>query len=206
MPTNETQISNLALSHLGVGKQISNFTTEQSQEAKACREFYPICRDIVLRDFEWPFATQFQNLALVEETPTDEWDYSYRYPSSCSKIRRILNPNKRWDTRQSRIPYRVVRDPDGAGKLIYTDQESACVEFTYKETNPERYDDDFVMALSLLLASYIAPRLTRGDPFKLGERSFQLYRLNIGKSEASAVNEEQPEEEVDSEFIRERNA
>jgi|SRR3990172_1300120 len=201
MASVSTKIANMALSHLGVGKQISDITTDQSQEGKACREFYEICRDLVLKGFDWPFATQFVTLGLVEEDPTTEWAFSYRYPSSCIRLRRILS--LRNDNRQSRTPYRIGRDDDG--KLVYTDQEDAEVEFTFHVTNAEEYPDDFVMAVSLLLANYMAPRLTAGDPFKMGERAIRLYAFQIKNAEVSAVNEEQDEEEPESEFIRTRS-
>lgn len=201
--SSDTKIANLALSHLGVGKMISDLTTETgSQEAKACREFYAITRDLVLRGFEWPFATKFADLALVTSDPTDEWSFSYRYPTDCIKFRRILS-GYRNDTRQSRTPYKLTRDT--AGKLIYTDMQDAMCEYTIHETNAERFSDDFVMAVSFRLAAYIAPRLTAGDPFKMGERALRLYTFEIAKAEVSAANEQQDEEEVESQFIRERS-
>ena len=60
------------------------------------------------------------------------------------------------------------------------------------------------MMLSLLLAAYIAPRVTSGDPFKLGERAFGLYLNSKIKAESTALNEQDDEEQVDSEFIRSR--
>ena len=199
----DTKIANLALSHLGVGKMISDLTTEQgSQEAKVCREFYAISRDLVMRGFDWPFATETISLALVDTDPTDEWAFSYRYPTNCLKFRRILS-SIRNDTRQSRVPYRVTRD--SSGKLIYCDIEDAQAEFTLHVTDAEKYPDDFVMAVSFRLAAYIAPRITAGDPFRLGERAIKFYQAEIAMAQVHAINEEQEEEEVDSQFIRERN-
>lgn len=198
----ETEICNLAISHLGIGKEIGNLETERSEEAAACRRFYEICRNTTLRDYNWPFATQFLDLALIEEDPTDEWNYSYGYPSDCVKLRRILS-GVRNDDRQSRVPYKLVND--GGTRVIFSDQENATAEYTGLIEDPSLYPDDFVMALSLLLASYIAPRLTGGDPFKVGERALKLYEFNISSAKSTAVNEEQPEELPDSEFIQIRD-
>ncbi len=60
------------------------------------------------------------------------------------------------------------------------------------------------MAFSFLLASYIAPRLTGGDPFKMGSRAIELYQYEIGKAKSTALIEEQDEELPDSEYIRTR--
>jgi hypothetical protein len=197
-----TVIANLALSHLGIGVEISNLDTERSQEALACRRFYDIARQSTLRDFPWPFATKFVSPTLIEEDPTDEWGFSYRYPADCLKIRRILS-GLRNDNRQSRAPYKVAQDDNG--KLFYCDIEDAEIEYTVDEDNEDIFDSDFTMALSLRLAAYIAPRLTAGDPFKLGERAMQLYLFELNTARANSLNEEQVEQDPESEYIRVRD-
>lgn len=112
MASSKTEIVNIALAHLGVGSEISNLDTDQSTEANAMRRFYESAKDEVLRDLNWPFTTVFASLALVEEDPTDEWSYSYRYPSDALKIRRVLS-GLRNDTRQSRVPYKLGQDASG---------------------------------------------------------------------------------------------
>lgn len=197
----QVEIINLALSHIGVGKEISSLETERSEEAAAGRRFYDICRDVVLEAAEWPFTRKIATIALVQAEPNTEWAYSYRYPTDCLHIRRVLS-GLRNDTRQSRAPYLLAQD--SSGTLIYTDEDDAQMEYTAKSDNPQFYPSDFVMAFSLYLAVYIAPRLTAGDQFKLGQRAMKLYEYEIGKAKARAYNEEQEETEPDSELMRER--
>lgn len=196
----ETGICNLALAHLGISKAIADLT-ERSKEANLCNQFYESTRDLVLRDFAWPFATKFVTLALVEEDPTDEWSFSYRYPVDCLKFRRILS-GLRNDNRQSRVPIKIGQDD--AGQLIYCDIEDAEAEYTIQVEDAGKFPPDFVMALSLRLASYIAPALTGGDPFKLGERAYRAYRMEIAAAQGNAGNEEQNEEHPEAEMIRAR--
>jgi hypothetical protein len=196
-----TEICNLALSHLGVGKEIANLDTEQSQEASACRRFYETARDACLRDFSWPFAMRYDELALVEEDPNDEWLFSYRYPTNCMRILKILSGTRN-DTRQTRVPYEIAQDDQG--RLLFTDQENAEIRYIYKETDPDKYTPDFILALSYRLAYYIAPRLTAGDPFSRGPASLEAYQIELSRAAANAVNEGQVEEEVNSELQRAR--
>ena len=106
------------------------------------------------------------------------------------------------DTRQTRVPYKLGKDEQG--KLIYTDQKDAKIDYTARVNDPERYSSDFILALSFRLAAYIAPRLTGGDPFKLGDRAMKMYLFEISRAESSDLNEQQDEEEPESEFTRER--
>lgn len=202
MASSNTEICNLAISHLGSTDEIDDLETDSTPEAAACQRYYEQARAQVLRDFPWPFATKFRTLDLIEEEPTDEWGYSYRYPSDCLILRRILSGSRN-DARQTRVAYRIAKDDDG--KLLYTDMEEALAEYTEDMTDVTLFPPDFVMALSFRLASYIAPRLIAGDPFKLGDRAVKYYFAEIASARAQALNEEQPDEEPLSEFERARD-
>lgn len=195
----KVEICNLALSILGIGKEIANIETEKSEEASACRRFYDIARDNILRAFAWPFTTKITTLALIEEDPNSEWDYSYRYPSDCLYIRRILS-GIRNDTRQSRVPYKIAQDDSGL--LVFTDAENAEMEYTVKADNPQFYPQDFTLALSYLLATLIAPRITAGDPHKLGEKALRLYDYTVNKAAGLNYSEEQADQPIEAESIR----
>lgn len=200
----KTQIANMALSHLGVGVEIANIETEQSQEATACRRFYDVALQATLRDYQWPFATKQATLSLIESltASTDEWDYSYRYPSDCIDARRILSGTRN-DSRQSRAPFRILKD--SSARIIYTDQENAILEYTELVDDPGFYPPDFQLAFSYRLAYLIAPKLTKGDPFGLMDKIMKLYDAEISRAKAASVNEEQADELVDSEFVRMRS-
>jgi len=197
----------MALAHLGVGKAIVDFALDRTAEAVACRLFYDQAVAETMRDFPWPFAKRIAELTLVEEDPNVEWEYSYRYPSTAHSIIRIPNEATRVDTRAIRVPYTIGSDEDG--RLIYTDKEDALVEYISDlsdiapDTFESRLTADVQGALILMLASMIAPMVTGGDQFKLGERALNLYAWRIGTARANALNEMRQgnDEDVDSEFI-----
>lgn len=199
-----TPIANMALSHINVGKPIGNLETENSQEARACRVFYDTARQATLRDFNWGFARRITTLALITTQPNTQWAYSYEYPSDCIAFRKILSPIAN-DTRQSRIPYKEYITDDGNSTQIYTNKESAEGEYTVDVSNSNIFKPDFTMAFSLRLAAYIAPTVTGGDPFKMGDRALRLYVAEITNAQSNAANEEQEAEEPQSEFIRIRD-
>jgi len=222
MPS-KTEICNMAIAHLGTGKRLSNIETDQLQEAKICRTFFDTARDATLRDFDWPFSTKIKNLGLVERfdgrdfgsntggiplttglatgANQSEWGYAYEYPSDCIKARRILS-GVRNDTRQSREPFKIILE--NQDRLIYCDVEDAALEYTVLVRDPLFYPADFIIALSYRLAMYISPTLTKGDPFRMKTNLHGLYEAEISRAQASSLNEEQPEEEVLSEFERSR--
>lgn len=196
--SSKTGIANMSLSHLGIGKEIANIDSEKSEEAIACRRFFETAKVATLSDLNWTFATKFATLNLVEENPTVEWTYSYRYPVGCLDVRRILS-GIRNDTQGSRVPFKITKD--AAGKLIYTDQSEPTIEYTENITNTSLFSSEFDLALSFRLAAYVAPRLTKGDPFKLKGDMLAQYDLELGQAKKKNMNEEVQDLPPESESI-----
>lgn len=127
MPMSQTDIVNLAMSHISE-KTIVNMQ-EKSVEALTANQFYSIALYETLRDFSWPFATKYDNLALIPMTPAStnfqvtqanqNWAFAYQYPSDCLYFRRVLSGFYQ-DSRQSRVPYVIakydfINPPPGQG-------------------------------------------------------------------------------------------
>ncbi len=197
----KTEIANMAIYHHGIGKEIAKNETEKSEEAKACRRFFETAKEGVLADLDWSFATKFVVLNLIEENPSCEWRYSYKYPVDCINLRRILSGTRR-DTQESRIPFRVVTDP--SGKVIYTDRENAEIEYTQNLTNASLFSSEFDLALSFRLASLVGARLTGGDPFKIKGDMLQQYEMELGRAKKKNMNEETEDKPAESDLIRSR--
>lgn len=197
------QMWNLALGQLAIGTEVQD-ENENSANANACRRFYPQARDRTLEDFAWPFAGVTVPLALVATTPTPEWQFAYRYPSDCLTARAIKSAT--WDLRNPGpgqiIPYQLGADAQGT--LIYCDLESASLLYTQAITDVTRYSASFTDAVAFRLAFLVAPRLTGGDPMKLGIRAQGLYQQAIGDAQANALNETQPDQPPNAEWIADR--
>lgn len=201
--SSKTEISNLAISHLGIGKEIANLDTEAGEEAKACRRFYDTAIETFQRDFHYSFATKRKVLGKIADDPNDEYSFEYEYPSDCIIAGRIIS-GLITDNRQSEVPYVIVRGT--SGKVIHSNWEEAELEYQILETDSGRFDPDFIIAFSYKLAELTAPRLTGGDPFGLGLRAKNNYLEAKSIAQANSMNEQQEEEQPDSEFIRVREA
>lgn len=198
----DTEIANLALGHVGVGIEIADLETENSAEAIACRRFYDTALEETLRAHEWPFATGYVELSLIEENPNDEWGYSYAYPTGCVYFRKILS-GVRQDSEDTRIAYELANDED-VGTVIYTDQDEACGKYTRLITSEELYPHDFTMAFSYVLASYIFPMLMQGDPFNFKSQAIQWSKHWVNVAASNAFNESKGDKRKESQFVRGR--
>ena len=197
----KTEMANLAISHLGQGKEIANVDTERSSEALTMRRYQPVVIEMFLKNFPYSFCNVTVTLDLVESDPNDEWGFSYRFPTDCLKPIRILS-GIRNDTRQSRVPYHIGKDDQGG--LIYCDQESAQLEYIQFVDDSSRYPIDVFLAMSYLLAGMAAPRICGEDPFKMGDKAMKMYQYFKGQADAADINDQQEEEPPEAEAVRAR--
>lgn len=194
----EVEICNLGLAGVGISQGISALNESGSEAANQCNLVFVPCRDMVLRDYDWPFARRYETLGLVEEEPNTEWTYSYRYPSGCLAVRKIIGATR---TDISRIPFSI--GSDASGRLIYTDQPEAVARLTVRITDPEIFDPLFVMALAALIGARVGAPLSR-DP-KLVAQSQQAYLDFIASARATAENEAVQDAPAEAESIRARS-
>lgn len=196
---NKADVMNLAIGHLGVGKYIGN-ENEISSEAKACNRWWNLGYRRTLRAWDWTFAKRFVELGLVQNNPTLEWAFSYRYPSGCAFFRRILSGLAR-DNSSSKIPYQIASDDQG--KLILTNQPLARGQYTADVPLINLWDDDFTMAFSAYLAFLIAPQLTSNDQGAIN-RMAALANQYLQDACANSSNEEMDFNPPEAEAIRAR--
>lgn len=180
-------IYNLAISHVGTGKEVAS-VIEKSEEQRACTRFFDIAKKQVLLDFDWNFATKEVVLNLISINTTGDWGYTYQIPSDCLRARFII-PEK------SRYAFREI------GSYIETDIVDAELSYTENVSDIEKLSANMVMALSYRLAAYITPRLTNGDPFQVKRGLLDLYDAELRKAKIEAFNEGRLADAPDSETI-----
>lgn len=212
--TSEVEICNLALSNIRAGS-INSFS-EGSLQAQVCDLKYPFMRDRLLTELPWQFNRSIRSLAVVT-TEIFNWAYSYQYPVDCLKITRLIGayeelPNgdagvisRRLDSQllplnnlRTKVPFEVFNF--GGNKVIGANDAELRVDYALKITDPNLFSNDFIMALSHLLASEIAiPLVGYETGGKLRGDSLQIYNGYLATAAANDVND-QYEEPLLSEF------
>lgn len=206
-----SEIVNMALGQLGSKMSVVNFATDTSNEASCARVYYCQAVREILEDFPWPFATVQQKLNLVEWFFSRERRFAYAYPANCIIVRRLFSPlgYNRNDDVQSRQKYKIIQTQNPANptqqvKVILADLPDLHVEFTGDDEIVSNFSAGFKAALSFKLAAYMAPRLTGGDPYKLGDRALALYKQALATAETHAGNEQIDDDPRLGEFIDQR--
>lgn len=199
----KTQIVNIALSRIGSGKQVTNVDTGRDRESIQSRTLFDDDVLYVLRDFPWPWATAYADLALVSGSATEmanpDWRYAYRYPSDCVYARRIAIEGLGRSNAEP-PPFRLGRDAQG--RLIFTNEETASLEFTITISEPSEFDPMFVSQLAWKLAAGLAPSLSRIKG--MAATCMEMYEIDKTKAQSRALNESEQEEPNEAEMIRAR--
>lgn len=197
--TNQTEIANLALSHVGANNTIDAFS-ERSVEAAQMRVWYDISRKTVLSAFDWNFARKRIELAAhSEDPPTSVWAFRYQYPADCLVARKL---EFAFAPPADAVPFTVETDATGQEKTILTDLAEATLVYTFDQESPVLWSPFFIMTLSHLLAHHIAFVIT-------AKRSVAVDQLTIYQSLLLAAPAQNANEQVsppprEAEHIRAR--
>lgn len=173
----EVEVLNLALGYLGAGSITS--TSENSKQARALSTYKDGALDEVLRRIAPPPA--IKRAALVASTTTNLTDYDYLYtvPSDCIRILNLLDADN----------YAYLTDSfDVEGGIIYCDLDSAAIRYVYRNTNFDDYDQTFMKAYALYMASEVAPTLIPGG-LKYQQQYLALYEARVIEVKGQEVRE-----------------
>lgn len=207
----EVDICNLALFRIGQSLTIAALT-ETSNAARLCRTVYETCRDEVLEDFPWPFATKSVALAELTDTAPPGWTYQYAYPADCLHALRVCDDagirfvsRVPWCSDENfpptyRVPFRVMAGPDDANaKVIVTDLSPAYLYYVREVTDSRVFSPLFVSALAWRLAAEIGPPLQASTT--IVKDAYAGYYSMRDRAAARAFNESTPDAEPESPSI-----
>lgn len=185
---NKIEIINLALARIGV-RSIERID-EASEAARQTKAFYDHVRRTVLRKYPWSFASRRKELALLTEEPT-AYRYAYRQPADALYIRRLYKKDSKapWDKRY----YKCTSDKEG--RLIYTNEPFAEVEYTADITDTTLFDEAFIDAMSWKLAAEVAFVLTGKS--EIAANAIQGYNAYF----TEAVGEDAAEDNEPEEYV-----
>lgn len=189
-----TSICNLALSHLGDEAQVVNISPpDGSMQAALCGTFYPIALSVLLEMHPWTFATK--RIAIAEVTNPAPWDWRYAYaiPSTCLRPLSALMEGVAarpfgFDSDNGSHPYIVEAAEDGTA-ILYTNVEAAVLRYIDAVSDPTKFTPTFTIALSRLLASYLAgPILKDTTGMRVAQDQWKFFMVEYGKATAMNSN------------------
>jgi hypothetical protein len=149
-------IANIALSHIGADAVVTSLSPpDGSVEAGHCARFLPIARQAALAGPAFQFALKRVQLALLTND-SDEWAYKYQVPSDCLRARKVLAHDVADSPERGSAKFTLE------GDALFTNQPDAELIYSRDVTDTTKYSADFVSALGMLLAGYVAGPIIKG--------------------------------------------
>jgi len=163
--TTKTDIANMAFGHIEITKFVDDVDTSKSVDAKVFNLFYPNAVKEMFEQYRPDFVQKYDNLALVETAPNDDWAFSFRYPGDCLFFKRVVSGGGRPGVGEfDSIPYSIGHD--NTGKLVYTDFSNVVTgQYIQDFTAVNDMPAGVIKGLSYEMAALIAPGLAKKAPF-----------------------------------------
>jgi hypothetical protein len=194
--SNAVDLCNLALAHLGDEAEVVAIDPpDGTVQAAHCARYYPLARDALLEMAPWTFAVKRVPLAELETNPaSDDWAYAYSLPSTCIRPLSALVPGaperllSNSDTDIGSFPYLVEAGTDG-DLVLFTNIETAVLRYIDGITDTSKFTPGFSIALSRLLASYLAGPVLKGKEGRAeAGNQLKLFTVEFGKAAAANAN------------------
>lgn len=149
--SSEVQICNRAL--LEFGDLTITALTDDTDEGRFCKVYYPQLRDLLLYLHPWNFAMTRADLtgSVISDAPPFEWAYAYTLPTEppCLRAWELYGTDAEW----------IVE----GGQLLTNLSEDVFLRYIAQITESGKFTPAFVECLALLLASKGAARLAEDD-------------------------------------------
>lgn len=133
------------------------------------------------------------------ERANGDWDYAYRHPDDCLFVRRVVpagGHGREFNT--DPIRYRIGRDANG--RLIYTHEQDAVIEYTQIDCDNLWADDLFIEAYTWRLGAALAPSLSKIE--KREEFCLLMFERAVVGAATVDMREQQQDKDGDAEWLR----
>jgi hypothetical protein len=178
----QIQIVNMALHQLGAARITS--MTDDSEAARVATDIWDICRDSVLVDHNWNFATSRATLAELSTTPDFGYDHQFVLPTDPYCLRVLGMPST---DSIAEYKYRVETVKVGAQiyRVLLTDETACEIEYIGRITDTTLYHPKFVDALAARLASEMAMKITESrNKEKLAWEKYKMILVDARSVDA----------------------
>lgn len=196
-------IYTLALSALLLGKEVTEVSTDKSNEVRVLNIHWSTALGSTLKDLDLDITSAPVTLELIEETTNDpHWKFIYKYPTNCASFRRIRSCVLT-DTISTHIPKRVGVHPTTGVKVIFTNEYDAVAEIIPRNISLAVLSENAALAVAYKLAYLSAPLITGKGAQRLRDDIWRAYL--IAKAEAQEDDKREnfnyESDETRSEFV-----
>lgn len=140
-------ICNFALRRCGAER--INSLADNTKEAIACNDAYTICRNALIAEHPWNFATKRVALGLLAGAPLWGFDKQFQLPADCLRV-----VETEYDEYEG-FEYRIE------GGILLCNEASIKIEYISKNVTEAQFSPKFIEALGWKLAQELSYSLVQ---------------------------------------------
>lgn len=181
----KTSLFNLALNMILLQRDIANADTSIGKEVNVLRTVWEPALFSTLQELDLDRTMITASLELLQADPNDLWDYAYKYPSNCARIRRIVSEVIK-DDESTKIPLATGSIPPNV--VIFTNQQQASVEYIPTDIPLAALNVHAGLCVAARLAYLSAPLIIGKEAVKIRKQcadDFILYKLEAQELDKS---------------------
>lgn len=179
-------IANIALTKLGQYTSLISLN-DNTRPAIVMNAQYENARDLVLSEYDWPFATKKDILAPSVTAPAWGGGNYFQLPSDFISVVGLENPYDTWELE---------------GQFILANTDTLNIKYVYRETDPNKFSPMFVEAYSSYLAYLTSMQIT-GDE-KLKGDMLQIYARDLNRARSFSAIQNSGKTYLSDAFINAR--
>ncbi len=181
-------VANQALTFLGA-RPITGFEDE-TVEALLVKTHYGPCRDTMLEDAEWTFATRQFVPARLEDDPIRGFEMQFAVPAECIRVTGVYPANRGSTNPLPQYAHRDMREREvrheqqvnARGTLVILADEEIVCKGVFRSDGEGQFPPSFAKALSFYLAYTIAPALTESNDKRT--HAYQMWMIEMQKAQS----------------------
>lgn len=187
--TSETSICNMALGELGQPPIAS--LTQSGKAAALCNQWYDAARRELMASAPWSCCKRWAAGVLMATDPMPPWLFAYSYPGDALRIHHIKRDFATEPVEAFEVSLQAASDT----KQVNTNHATPIFIYSVDMEDPSRFDQDFVTALSKLLAAKMCMLLTKNAKLKAELERSAMAAASV----ALAATFNEAKEDVDKE-------
>lgn len=199
--TSRVEICNMALSNIGDGATVTSIDPpDGSLQARICAQFFDIAVNKAMEAHAWDFAVKRVSPTAVT-TDRSEWLFSYTLPDDYMGVLTVLPEGATDDDHirgmSIRVPYTIAVDAYGA-KRLFANSENVILLYKSRVWDSAQWSESFVIYLSWVLASMIAPPQIKGDKgIEASKMALQMAKFHLSEAQTYDVQTSREKPQAD---------
>lgn len=181
----DISICNSAL--IKLGQEPITSLVQDNKSARLCANRYPLLRNMVLESHPWRFAIKTVQIAALNQSPLQRWQFVSALPADCIYVIRGDDWQERFEVMEGQL---------------YCNHSPIIIKYVFENTDPSTYTYTFAECVAWRLAAELAYAITNSNT--VADQMMKGYLAELANARYVSAKSSTPEDFSVRQFIDRR--